>query len=97
MTRADVLTKIRRIAKGFARHGHGGTADHLRQTATRLHEASTPPTFTVQASQEDITCATCDNWDWWVENFGDEAGWAHWLYCGPLGLDCGAEHDPPEG
>ncbi len=27
----------------------------------------------------------CCTWEWWVEHYGNWAGWMHWISCGPLG------------
>lgn len=93
MTRTHLVQRLRRIASDFERHGHCETADHIRAGAQHLAGAS----MQQAVLNEDITCDLCQNWDWWVENFGDAAGWIHWLECGPLGLDCDADGKPPQG
>jgi hypothetical protein len=63
----------------------------LREAAEKVRDLSRRATWPDAPSATEeavITCALCEDEDWWQETFGSAWEWARWFYCGPLGLDC---------
>ena len=97
-------TNLLALRSLLTKHSH----HEILEALNRLEHAPTPhgkPIGDVVALDEEdpdpndpgfvLTCALCNNDDWWQRHYGSLWEFFKWLSCGPLGNGCLHEPEAP--